>query len=444
QAPEHLSNNFRIPDDTELEQQIASEVAAQDPERGLKIARESLAKGLSFELLNLLYELIQNSDEVGTKFAGEIVNKIHTRNISTDHYASRIAADLVVWSRPAAAAPVESNWVPRKRLELDKETRRQLVDQLTNAALGISPNGNVLYAISEILPEVQEFVPERVALLERKLALFNQTLNKEQRGWNEYNSLVRGGSPEEMMKAALRAGDEQREMLQQQAIVVAVFRRRADAVREIINAEIEDESRRKNLIDMLDSEQINSAVYNGKTEELRKLIPSIRLKEERARAMAELAIVMERKGEHEEAVKLLDEAEDMVKTDLQSLTQTNALLTLMAAYALVDPPKAFAIVERTIDRANDDISKLLLVDKILKSGAIKKGEFVLQNSNAISFDFAMFQYGRGVSALAYADFERTKAAADRLNRNELRLLARLMLATAILRKQVSTERMSEE
>jgi hypothetical protein len=187
------------------------------------------------------------------------------------------------------------------------------------------------------------------------------------------------------------------------------------------------------LLDMLDAEQIGSAVNSGDVEELRKLLPQVRRKEERGRAMAEIAIVMEKNGSHDEALKLLDEAQTMIKVELDSDTQTNALLTLVAGYALVDPTRAFGIVERVIDRANEDIAKLLLLDKIAKSGAVKKGEIRLQQSGMMPVDFAVFKYGRAVAALASADFDRTKAAADRFQRPELRLMVRLLLAQALLR-----------
>ena len=134
----------------------------------------------------------------------------------------------------------------------------------------------------------------------------------------------------------------------------------------------------------------------------------------------------------------------MIKTDLYSETQTNALLALVAAYALVEPAKAFGIIERTIDRANDELAKVLLLDKILKSGAFKKGEMRLQQSGMIPIDFALFRYGKAVAALASADFDRTKAAADRFERHELRLMARLLLAQALLQKDNQAEKLEQK
>src|SRR5258705_4392167 len=149
--------------------------------------------------------------------------------------------------------------------------------------------------------------------------------------------------------------------------------------------------------------------------------------------MAEIAVALEKKGKHDEALSLLDQAQVLIKIDLNSETQTNALLALVGAYALVEPAKAFGIIERTVDRANDEMAKVLLLDKIVRSGMLKKGEIQMRQSGIMPIDFAVFKYGKSVAALAKADFDRTRAAADRFERYELRLMARLLLAQALLR-----------
>lgn len=90
------------------------------------------------------------------------------------------------------------------------------------------------------------------------------------------------------------------------------------------------------------------------------------------------------------------------------------------------------MIEPIIDRANDNIAKLLLLDKVIKSGFVKNGEIIMQQPGMISPDFAVFKYGKGVVALTKADFNRTKAMADRMQRNELRILARLLIVQALL------------
>jgi len=161
-------------------------------------------------------------------------------------------------------------------------------------------------------------------------------------------------------------------------------------------------------------------------------MPLIRLKEQRALVMCELAILLEKQGKHDAAAELLDEARLLVNIDLNDEKKSNAMLALMLASALVQPAKAFPMIERVVDRANGVISKLLLLDRVVKTGATRNGEIILSQPG-IPLDFAMLKYSRGIVALANADFSRTKSLADRFERNELRLLARLLMAQALLR-----------
>lgn len=432
--------NFRLPDDNDLEQEIANQAAERDPKRALQIARESLAKGLTFQLLSLVHSLNQQNQELATEFAGDIIDKIHT-DISTDQDAFWIGVSLLGLSRTPAARTESQNfptvaWHP---LNLSDDQRRELVELLTDAVSNASANPNLAGGLNEIMPEIEAFAPDRIARVKAKMAQVDRLLTNGQQDWKTYESLMRTATPEQMVHAANSLGDEQRRSLYREAVALAVTRNRADALRETINTEIADETQRKALNDSLDAEEIASAVYQGNVDELQKLLPTIRLKEQRATAMAELAIMLDKKGRHEEALKLLQDARPLIKIDFNSDTQSRAFMALLLAYALIDPPQAFAIAEPIIDRANDNISKLLLLDKIVRSGAVKSGEIVMQDPG-VPLDFALIKYGRGAVALANADFNRTRALADRFQRNELKLMARLLIAQSILRSLDSPEK----
>ncbi len=428
--------NFRLPDDSDLEQEIANQAVERDPKKALQMARESLTKGLTFQLLSLLNSLNRQNQDLATEFAGDIIDKIHTVDLATDPDAFWIGAYLLQASRTPKANAEDSqkeNFVVAwKQLKLSDDQRRELVELLTDAASSASAHPNLAGGLSELMPEIQLYAPDRVATVRAKMAQVNSSLTNEQKDWKTYESLYRTGTPEQMIHAANSVTGEQRQSLYREAVSVAVMRNRADALRETINREVADDTQRKALIDSLDAEEIGAAIYRGNVDELQKLLPTIRLKEQRALAMAELALILEKKGRHEEALKLLQDARPLVKIDFNSDTQSRAFLALILAYSLVDPPQAFAMAEPIIDRANDNISKLLFLDKIVHSGAVKSGEIVMQDPG-VPLDFALIKYGRGVVALANADFTRTKALADRFQRNELKLMARLLIAQSILR-----------
>jgi hypothetical protein len=424
-------------EERQLEQEIAGEIAARDPAQGLQLARESLAKGLTWQLVNLLQQLQQRDSEKASMFAGDIITKMQTTKIATDLYASIIALYLLQHSRTRENNELRTEVL--KPLSLTDNQKHQLVEILTDAALSASANSHLLYQIGEVMPEIEQYLPERRAALERKLAVFNETLTKEQRNQNTYNELVRRGAPDDLVRSAASADGNTQEFLYQQATIIAVARGNTDAFREFLSKEVSDSGERRKIEDLLDAEEINTAVIRKQLDRLRKLLPNIERKEERARAMAELAMLLKEKGEDEEAATLLDEAATMIKTNLKDERQTNALLSLLCAYAVVDPPKAFVLAERTVDRANSQISVLMLLDRVVKSGAVKKSEIILDQAGIMPLDFLVFRYGKGVAALAKADFNRTRALADRFDRNELRLLAQLLIVKGLLQPSAPPE-----
>lgn len=420
-------------DDRRLEQDIATEVAARDPAQALQLARESLGKGLSFELLRLIQQLNAKDSDKATQFAGEVITKLRMTNVAADFRASTIAIQLLQNSRmPDPTGPFANLGENAKVLRLSDEQKRELVDLVTNAALSGSANSNLIFDIPRVMEEIQQFFPERRVALEQKLLAFNETLPKRMRDQNKFNELIRRGNPEEIVRRAVGESELDRLSLYRQAAIIAAARGTADSFRELVSKEIKDDDERGKVLDRLDAEQISLAAHRKNIDELKELLPKIRRKEERARAMVETALILKEQGEDAEAVALLDEAAAMIKADWKSETQTNALLTLLSAYAIIDPPKAFALAERTIDQANSQISMLLLLDRVVKTGAVKKGEITLEQAGVMPLDLLLFKYGKGVAALAKTDFIRTRALADRFERPELRVMARLLIAKGLL------------
>lgn len=440
-SPGQIGSGLSFPDDRDLEQEIATEVAARDPAQALQVARQSLAKGLTFELLNLLYRLNQKDPEKASQFAGEIIAKLQTINVATDLRASIIAIQLLENSRTGevtrSAAVLSAGHV--RVLSLSDDHKRKLIEILTDAALSASANSNLLNEIPELMPEIQHFVPERRAALERKLAAFTETLPRQQRNQNLYNTLIRRGMPEEIIRSAATADERTRTILYRQAAIIAVGRGKTDSFRDFLSSEVSDSGQRREILDLLDEEEISTAAGRKQLDTLRNLLPKIGRKEERARAMAELALLLKEKGEDAEAASLLDEAASLIKADLKDEKKTNALLTLLCAYAVVEPAKAFALAERTVDQANTQISLLMLLDRVVKSGAVRKNEIILDQAGIMPLDFLVFRYGKGVTALAKADFNRTRALADRFERNELRLLAQLLIVKGLLQPDSYSE-----
>jgi hypothetical protein len=429
-APDNPDANYSLPDERDLEQEIANQTAARDPKQALQLARESLAKGLNYQSYGVLLQLNQNNPEAAVEFAGDLIGKIQTANVATDTIAVGMALMLLRAARPAPPSTENTAVLGPGRIKLSDDQRRTLVEILADAADNASANSNLMAGIADAMPDIEQLAPGRADKLKAKLSA--RVLTKEQREWGQLDSLFSKGTAEDLVRAGAVANDDARRSFYQAAAAKAVMNGKADALREFIKSEVKDESQRSNLNDLLDAHQMNLSLSRGDVDEVQKLLPSIRLKEKRAVAMAEVAMMLEKKGKHDEALGLLDEAHALVKLDLTSQAQSEALLAVLLADAIVDSDRAFTAIEPIIDRANDNLAKLLLLDKLIKSGFVKDGEIKLRNAGIFSLDFVIFRYGKGVVALASADFNRTKALTDRLQRNELRVMARLLMVQALL------------
>ncbi|HYW73962.1 MAG TPA: hypothetical protein VE961_23265 [Pyrinomonadaceae bacterium] len=422
--------------ETAFEQELTFAAAANDPKRALQVARDDLAKHLNFQVLNLLRDLNRKDQDAGTKLAGDIIAKLKTENLSDPtSFAPNMAFTLLQSSRTSGAVLVATSESespgPITRLKLDDHQRQDLVFLITDAALNPTGGGNALQIIQWVMPEIEQYAPERMAKVKTRVAEYNRTLSPTMREWNDFSTQLQNATPEEMIGIFEKATNSQRNGLLYMAAAKAVESGAADRYRELLNS-LDDETRRKEALDALNQEQWYNDIAHGNLDDLEKLLPMIRVKEQRAMAMAETAALLEKKDQHEAAVKLLDEARDLVKVNLTDYAQSNALLAVMFGYALVEPPKAFAMIEPVIDRTNDEVAKLLLLDKIAKSGATRNGEIIL-NQPQLPLDLQMTQFSPGIAALAKVDFDRTKALADRFQRSELKLVARMLLARALLK-----------
>ena len=434
-APPQIPGMARFDPDAALEQEITFAAAADDPKRAVQLARESMAKGLTGQILNLLNSVAQKDQDAAAQLTDEIVAKLGAENLGTNSHAWYLAMQMLELSRVDGGGALQAYGslnAPVKRLKLSDDQKRSLVETLTDAALSVTMPPGILMNMPFIMPEIEQYAPDRVGKLKARLTEFNHTLPPAQRDWNDFNVMFENATPDEMVRASRKMNPDQRAALFYRAAEKAIERNEADRYRDLIEAQIENEDERKLALDSLNNQRIYYDISQGKTDDLEKVLPLIRAREQRAIAMVQLAMMLEKKDQHDEAVKLLDEARSLVKLDLTNEQQSNALLEVMFGYALVDPPKAFAIIEPIVDRTNEEVSKMLLLDKLVKSGAVKDGEIILQESR-LPLESSMMKYSVGLVVLGKADFDRTKALADRFQRNELRVVARLLLAQALLK-----------
>jgi hypothetical protein len=415
--------------DVLLEQRLMYAAAANDPARVLQLAHETLARELDFRFLDSVEEVNRRNPDAGTQLCGEIIAKLKTENLASNWIAAFFAQRLLEYSRPKGLIIIDMGYQPPRvvSVKIDDQQRRELAVMLTNAALNAPGGSDVLKNIQFVMRDIEKYAPDRVANVRVRVAAYNNTLRPDQRDRNNFRLRFERATAEEMIKAAPTVAEAQRRGLFYQAATKAVVRGETDRFRELLNSQIKDESERKRALDDLDNQQLDYDIENGKSDDLEKLIPLLRAKSQREIAMSRLAILLDKKDQHDKAVKLLDEARTSANE-----RQPAWPLTIMLGYALVDPSKAFAVIEPIIDHHNEEMSKPVRLEQMVTAGTMKDGEVILHPTEN-PLDYTMAKYSEGVVSLAKTDFDRTKALAERFQRNELKIITRLLMAQMLLR-----------
>ena len=186
------------------------------------------------------------------------------------------------------------------------------------------------------------------------------------------------------------------------------------------------------MLAYMDRAELERAITKGDTDAAKAAVSRVKSKEKRAAALAELAIAFAAKDDKKSAALLLEEARGLVERQPESEKGIEALLEVARGYALVEPSKTFELIDPLVDEANDMLAAAALLGKFGGGGGLfRKGEMILTPTlDAAGGAYA--RYVKALSELARVDFDRTRTAADRFNRDEARLAARLVVARSVL------------
>jgi hypothetical protein len=419
-----------------LEQTIAGEVAAKDPKRALQLAQESLAKGVSYNTLGLLWKLQSKDIDAANTFAGDVIKKLGSIDFSKSREAGWVAQELLRnLVHPEMRAGASKKIKP---LSVEEPTIRELTDVVLNAALNSPSDRTEFFGISSLLPDLEKRSPERVVQLRRKLAENNEKLDPNLKMMMQYHQLTRDGKPEAIIEAAAKAPPDMRNHLYQSAVEKLKQNGDLEAARKVVLENMSGEERDR-LLSQLDEQLIAAALKDGKMEEARKLIARITPNEARLAQLAHMATGLMAKGDQKTALALLEETESLVNRAPDNQREIDAMLQVARAYAMIEPMRAFGILEPVIDQANAMLAAAAVLEKFgADRGFFKDGEFRMQESMEMSYTFST-QYKKEMMALAKTDFARTRALADRFQRDEARLMARILIAKAVLGEKPEEE-----
>ena len=427
-----------------IEMNLAAQMVATDPKQALEIVEEHLEKGFPYGLANVLFQLRTKDREATVKLLAEIMKKLRTENLASNQEAATLVLQLLeMEGEPddAGSSSDGARTAPTIQPVLDEKTKRELMSMWATAALNQSvrkpgetevenPDQPPLIASFEMMiPKFEKYAPAHLPALRKKFAEYKSALPPQPRGYKEYEALVQNGDPQAMVDAAAKVSPELKDRLLIQAIMKVSGENEFDRARQMINEHIKDAGQRMQMLMNLDRQILQHATMQGKLDEARLRLSRLPL-EERVTWLIQFGEAAIGRGDKKLGLQIMDEARGLLGLQAENNTELNALLYLARSYAPIEPARSFDIIEPIVEQLNLLLSALVSIDGFESWQQFKDGELIATGSSVIAN--TTMQCARDLALLSRADFDRAKSAADRFDRVEVRMTARLFIVQGVL------------
>lgn len=440
-----------VQNELRLEQNFAALAAHNDPQRAAKLIRESMAKnGVTGEVWNSLQRLHPKDEEAAKALLAETVSKLLESDLSKRENERQAAAQFLMRFSIVRRAPQSSHnntaattaSVNKTPFQPDERMLRDVAGKMVDAFLQ-AKNFASLNEINRLLPTLEKLIPERAATLRQKQAALKKTMTTEQtRQMENLNSLNNpNATPEERIKNAAKAPQGMRQSIYRDAVSKMVQSGEAERARQLL-AEAPAGAERDRALELLDSLVAQKAVKDGKMDEARRIIGGLKNKNTQIEQLVLLARNFQAKNTKEDrevAARLMEEAARLMYDVPQSEEETNALLAIIAGYAVIEPNRAFLLLDPLVEQVNEVMQATAVLSKYNRQDfRFRNGEmsYVFGTGRAQS---SLFRFRRELGLLAAADFERTRNLTDRFTRQDVQILTRLTLAQSILQERIPIE-----
>jgi hypothetical protein len=447
--PQNPSRFVEPSQELQMETQLADQIAAKDPKLALQAGLEILDKGMTSNLPSLIQQLQEKDRDAAAKLASAFINKLQSENLLLNNEAASAAINLlrIVHSEQSHAVTANDKPLvaPNSTPILDAQAYRDLIDLTLNAALAAPLPANpsawqerniaqtLLTGMKEMMSDIEQYAPTRVAALQRRVADFSQSIDAGSRFWQDNQEVFEKGSVEDILALAPKVAPEMRDQIYQQAAWKAMGQGEGDRARQIINDNISNPINRRQMLEQVERQIASKDAGEGKLEQARLALTRLRTNEDRAGMLIQLANTVASKGDKKTALQLLDEARGLVSNRPENYNQLELQLQLAQAFSSLDPKRSFEIIEPLVAQFNELLSAAEVLNGFGQQ-YFKDGELIWQGS---PLSQVLGQSSEELGSLALADFDRARDVAGRFQRLEARLMAQLSIARQALSNQKS-------
>jgi hypothetical protein len=436
-SPDSGQNINQRNQELQFEVSLASQILARDPKRAFQIAEDSLKRGYTHSLLEIINKLRSTDPESAAKLAKQISEKLQGEKLLKNQEATNLALNLLRMThqptRRGRTLPLKTDIAL-----LSEQEYRELFEKILAEGLSYSPPPvnvysperetaqNILNSLKRMNAEYPGSSAVGIAALEKKLTEFNTAMNPQNARWQKVFETINSGPLDAGLEAAAEAPLEMKDQLYQQLAHKAARTGDFESAREILK-KIANPSQRKRALSSIEQQTIQIEASKGRIEEAFRIVNNLRTSKERAAALSQIVNQIGPGQKRATALNLLEQARSMVGSSVrvESQEEMSALLEIGRAFSRYDPKRAFEVVEPILGQFNEMSAAALVLDGFGQQ-YYQDGELVMQNGSGVAN--AATQLIASLGTLAMVNFDRAKAGADRVERPEVRIGAYLAIA----------------
>jgi len=427
----------------QLELSLASQIAAADPKAAMRVAEDTLKRGYSSMIVEIIARLRMTNPELAAQLAKDVEAKLVNEDLIKSQEASNLAVNLLrvshaVLGRNQRSPDAASQQKPELPL-LSEQEYKDLFEKVLGSALAykVQPGSQYsaewnaaqsmlsgLYAMKE---ELKMYAPERAAMAEKRITELNNASDPRNAVWQRNQELVNSASVDAALEEVAKAPSEIREQLYQMIAQKAASTGDFARARQIVKDGISNPQQQLQALSNIEQQAIQIDAAQGRIEAALRGVANLRTSRERAMMLAQIANQIGNGQKRAQALNLLEQARSILGTSprVENQEQMGAMLEIARAFSRYDSKRAFEIVEPLLDQFNE-LSEAALVMNGFGLETYQDGELQMQNGNSVSN--VANQLVQALSTLTTANFDRAKAGADRLERQEVRISAYLAIA----------------
>ena len=410
-------------DQRSLEIQLAKQIATTNPDIALKLGRQSLARGLTVDLLPVLRQLHRKHRDKGVTLYKEVVQKVRETDLTEDWEASEFARTLVQSFEPPVA---------------DESAYRELVNKLLTTALKADcdkqrkddEDGETFCdQISSLVPIMAKVDPLRA----RKLK--NLTPENSEESWAplaaayvDLEEVAADGNVDDILALAEKYPDIDISIYST-AMTKAYESGDIERAKKIANAYPGNPESREMLQEQVKRAAAISEMTIEQAMELQKQsLEQLGLKPKRAQILIGLAGNIGPANKLV-ALKVLDEAFELVEGIKAPGEKIRTRLYLASLYCSQGSDRGLEIVQSQIPKLNELIDAAIKLDGF-DTNYLRDGEWNMSANGEIGSLLTTMSQNAG--SYAWCDFDRAVSLAGQFERNEIRIMAQVKLAQSIL------------